>query len=113
MKELAILDLHGLFWKSTAVTPASSTHLASGLECNSAFLTRHEMDQKSERCHLDDLASHLRTLLWPPFVRATGESDQPASVEEEQRRGWAVCSPALVMADCVSCSLEALTEVGL
>lgn len=107
------MDPRGLFWESTAVTPASSTHLASGLEGNSAFLTRHDMDQKSERCHLDDLASHLKTLLWPPFERATGESDQPVSVEEEQGRGWAVCSPALVIADCVSCTLEASTEVDL
>lgn len=35
-----------------------------------------------------------------------GNQNQPASAEEEQGRGWAVCSPDLVIAGCVCCTLE-------
>lgn len=85
----ARVDLHGRFWKSTAVNPASSTHLASSQECNTSFLTMHDMDQESERCHLDALAYHLKTPV-TAIVRATRESDQPDVVEEGQGGGWAV-----------------------
>lgn len=61
LKEVAIVDPHRHFWETIAANPASSTDLASSLERNTAFLTMHGMEQESERCHLDALASHLKT----------------------------------------------------
>lgn len=63
LKEVAIVDLHDHLWESIAANPASGTHWAGGLECNTSFLTMHNMDQESERCHLDVLATHLKTLV--------------------------------------------------